>query len=518
MNSVRLFAVPILGFFVMELFHICCGEGLAPSPAPNLSPDQPPSHLSPTSPPPATQSNGPPPFHLSPPSPPPATQSNGPPPFHLSLTSPPPATQSNGAAAGKKLSTIVAIIIATIVGVAILAIIAWTCMRKLERAFPTRKSPASNVIQVWMLDAPTMERFLQDLEKEKVVRFSAQQLCSFTNNYSTELGSGGFGIVYKGQFPNGVKIAVKVLKKSSLDKRAEAQFMAEVSTIGRTYHINLVRLYGFSYDSLMSTLVYEYMDNGSLDKHLFSDNTQRIDWNKLPKIAIGIARGIAYLHEECQQRIIHYDIKPGNVLLDANFNPKIADFGLAKISNRDITHDSSTGYKGTPGYSAPEFLLNNYPITCKCDVYSFGMLLFEIVGRRRNTIVGPTDSLDWFPKYVWDEYEKGALATLTLLFGIEEKDREIAKRMAMVALWCVQDSPEARPPMSVVVKMLEGGVEITPPPKPFHYLYSIGVNGLRPPTCNSSDFSTSYGTNSYWYKEQTTTIMAKYEIEIASSS
>ncbi|KAH7832861.1 hypothetical protein Vadar_000768 [Vaccinium darrowii] len=483
MNSVRLFAVPILGFFVMELFHICCGEGLAPSPAPNLSPQYP--------------------IDL--------------PPFHLSPTSPPPATQSNGAAAGKKLSTIVAIIIATIVGVAIVAIIACTCMRKLEWAFPTRKPPASNVIQVWMLDAPTMERFLQDLAKEKVVRFSAQQLRSFTNNYSTELGSGGFGIVYKGQFPNGVKIAVKVLKKSSLDKRAEAQFMAEVSTIGRTYHINLVKLYGFSYDSLMSALVYEYMDNGSLDKHLFSDNTQRIDWNKLPKIAIGIARGIAYLHEECQQRIIHYDIKPGNVLLDANFDPKIADFGHAKISNRDITHDFSTGYKGTPGYSAPEFLLNNYPITCKCDVYSFGMLLFEIVGRRRNTKVGPTDSLDWFPKYVWDEYEKGALATLTLSFGIEEKDREIAERMAMVALWCVQDSPEARPPMSVVVKMLEG-VEIMPPPKPFHYLYSVGVNGLNPPTCNSSDFSTSYGTNSYWYKEQTTSIMAKYEIEIASSS
>lgn len=134
--------------------------------------------------------------------------------------------------------------------------------------------------------------------------------------------------------------------------------------------------------------------------------------------------------------------------------------------------------------------------------------------------MGFTDSLDWFPKHVWDEYEKGELATLILSYGIEEMDRERAQRMAMVALWCVQDSPEARLPMNAMVKMLEGGVEIMPPPKPFHYLYSVGINVLNPPTCtgDSSDYSTSNDPNSYWYKEQTTPIMAKYEIQIASSS
>ncbi|KAF7127640.1 hypothetical protein RHSIM_Rhsim11G0031100 [Rhododendron simsii] len=412
-------------------------------------------------------------------------------------------------------------IIGTLVILVAIGVIGYKCLRRLEGiTYAVATKPlTSNVVQDGEFDAPTMERFLQDLAKEKPIRFTAQQLCSFTTNYSTVLGLGGFGVVYKGQFLNGVKIAVKVLKRSLLDKRAEEQFMAEVSTIGRTYHINLVRLYGFSYDPLMSALVYEYMENGSLDKYLFKDDTQGIDWNKLPEIAIGTAKGIAYLHEECQQRIIHYDIKPGNVLLDANFNPKVADFGLARICNRDSTHDSPTGYKGTPGYSAPEFLLNNYPITYKCDVYSFGMLLFEIVGRRRNTKVGSTDSLNWFPKHVWDEYEKGELATLILSSGIEDKDRDIAQRMAMVALWCVQDSPEGRPPMSAVVKMLEGGVEIMPPPKPFHYLFSVGINVLNPPThtSNMSDNSTSDGTNSYWYKEHTTTIMAKYEIQIASS-
>ncbi|XAR70689.1 Non-specific serine/threonine protein kinase [Bertholletia excelsa] len=270
--------------------------------------------------------------------------------------------------------------------------------------------PLVNLVRSWQMDAPTME--------------------SFTNNYSTMLGSGGFGTVNKGPFPNGVK-------------SSEQQFMAEVSTIGRTYHINLVKLYGFCYDQLMSA--FEFMENGSLDKYLFCD-TQAIEWEKLYEIAVGTARGLAYLHEECEQRIIHYDIKPGNVLLDSKFSPKVADFGLAKFCNRDNSHVSLTRYRGTPGYSAPEFLLKNFPLTYKCDVYSFGMLLFEILGRRRNTKVGSNDSLDWFPQHVWNEYEKRELASMTLSCGVEEKDREKAERMAMVSLWCVQDSPETRPP------------------------------------------------------------------------
>ncbi|KAJ7958658.1 Serine/threonine protein kinase [Quillaja saponaria] len=348
--------------------------------------------------------------------------------------------------------------------------------------------PATNVVRNLEVDAPTMERFFLEMAMEKPVRFTAQQLCSFTNNYAKTLGSGGFGVVYKGQFPNGVEIAVKVLKRS-LDKSAEEQFMSEVGTIGRPYHINLVRLYGFCYDQFMSALVYEYMENGSLDKYLFSEN-QEIGWETLHNIAIGTARGIAYLHEECHQRIIHYDIKPGNVLVDANFFPKVADFGLAKLCNRDDTHISMSGFRGTPGYSAPEFLLKNHPIT---------------------------HNLDWFPKHVWDKYEKHELYAMTVGCGIEEKDREKAERMSMVALWCVQDSPDARPPMSAVVKMLEGGVEIMAPPKPFHYLYSVVNSTFKPPaTSDGSGNSTSEGTDSYWYKE-TTSIMAKYEIQMASA-
>ncbi|XP_051120939.1 rust resistance kinase Lr10-like [Andrographis paniculata] len=414
-----------------------------------------------------------------------------------------------------------------IIGLVILfgiGVVSCYCARKAREAIVSELKaavapppPPLNMITVWEVDAPTMEKFFKELAEEKPVRFTAQQLCTFTENYSMTLGSGGFGRVYKGKFPNGVNIAVKVLNRGA-NNNVEEQFMAEVGTIGRTHHINLVRLYGFCYDQFMSALVYEYMENGSLDRHLFSESRE-LEWEKLHEIAIGTAKGIAYLHEECQQRIIHYDIKPGNVLLDANFAPKVADFGLAKLSDRDDTHVTITGFRGTLGYSAPEFMLKNFPITYKCDVYSFGILLFEIVGRRKNARGGgEDDSLDWFPKHVWEEFEKGELISLIEACGIEEKDRIKAERMAKVALWCVQDSPGTRPPMSAVVKMLEGGVDIMEPPKPFHYLFSVGTNALKPPSDSGSGsgFSTSDGSNSYWYKD-TTTIMAKYEIQVASS-
>lgn len=129
--------------------------------------------------------------------------------------------------------------------------------------------------------------------------------------------------------------------------------MAEVSTTGRTYHRNLVRLYGFCHDAKVKALVYEYMANGSLDRLLFGKR-HRIEWDKLYEIAVGAAKGLEYLHHYCRQRIIHYDIKPGNVLLDSNFCPKLADFGLAKLYDIDITHVNLSRHAGTPGYAAPE--------------------------------------------------------------------------------------------------------------------------------------------------------------------
>ncbi|MBA0719129.1 hypothetical protein Golax_006833, partial [Gossypium laxum] len=328
-----------------------------------------------------------------------------------------------------------------------------------------------------------MDKFLNEMEKEKPIRFTSQQLRIATDNFTNLLGSGGFGTVYKGIFSNGTMVAVKVLHGDS-DKRIEEQFMAEVSTIGRVHHVNLVRLYGFCFDLNLRALVYEYMVNGSLDKVLFGED-KKLGFQQLQAVAIGTAKGIAYLHEECQQRIIHYDIKPGNILLDANFLPKVADFGLAKLCNREKTHVTMTRGRGTPGYAAPELWMP-YPITHKCDVYSFGMLLFEIIGKRRNLDTNLPESQEWFPRWVWKNTETENHVELMMVCGIEDTDRDTAERMMKTALWCIQYRPESRPLMSIVVKMLEGGVEIPAPSNPFE------ASSMEP----NSNTSTSTDTSS----------------------
>lgn len=403
---------------------------------------------------------------------------------------------NDGVSSAMKWATLASLVSGVVMVVAIVAI-AYAiidCLKRAGTAIPsytriaTRDTdkasnphPSSNdiekaetsplpVLRDSQVEHATMERFLSNMAREKPIRFSPEQLAGFTENYSTVLGSGGFGVVFKGQFPNGAQVAVKVLN-GELNKQVEEQFMAEVSTMGRTYHINLVRLYGFCFDPTIRALVYECMENGSLDQFLFSSKNQEMEWEKLHDIAIGTAKGIAYLHEECQERIIHYDIKPANVLLDKNRNPKVADFGLAKLCNRGSSHLQLTKGRGTPGYAAPE-LWKPYPVTHKCDVYSFGMLLFEIVGRRRNFDDNQNDSRQWLPRWTWDMFENNELAVMVSLCGIEERNREKAERMAMVALWCVQYSPDNRPLMSTVVKMLERSMDITPPPFPFEQLVS----------------------------------------------
>ncbi|KAF5804788.1 putative protein kinase RLK-Pelle-RLCK-Os family [Helianthus annuus] len=336
------------------------------------------------------------------------------------------------------------------------------------------------------------------------------------------LGSGGFGKVYKGVLSKNKPVAVKVLNGTS-DPRVEEQFMAEVSTMGRTHHFNLVRLYGFCYESSLIALVYEYMVNGSLDNHLFKANKgSMLGFDKLHEIAVGTARGVTYLHEDCAQRIVHYDIKPGNILLDSIFCAKVADFGLAKLCNRDNTHITMTGGRGTPGYTAPELWMS-LPVTHKCDVYSFGMLLFEIVRRRRNidTSTNLSDIQQWFPLWAWGKYEKNQLNDLMTDYEIEEKDHEVVERMLKVALCCVQYRPETRPSMSIVVKMLEGVLEVPEPLNPFTHMFS-GANeqpndsfGRICLDVGSSDWSSSEVVTKSGVVTGTP-VMRRYEITMAS--
>jgi hypothetical protein len=360
--------------------------------------------------------------------------------------------------------------------------------------------PASSGSDVEM---GSMSYFFEDIQKERPVRFSSQQLRAFTRNYAHKVGSGGFGVVYKGRFPTGAAVAVKVLN-STLGKRAEEQFMAEVGTIGRTFHINLVRLYGFCFDASVKALVYEYLENGSLDGYLFDPPPEKVvGFDTLHEIAVGTAKALRYLHEECAQRIIHYDIKPENVLLDANMAPKVSDFGLARLCDREDTHLTITGARGTPGYAAPELWMP-LPVTHKCDVYSYGMLLFEMLGRRRNLELGvhARGSQEWYPRWVWNRFEAGDTdAVLASVAAAGETwEREKAERVCMVALWCVQYRPEDRPSMGSVVRMLEGEDQIAPPRNPFAHLDSYNSAAAATLLQSSGDTATllqSYGSSGH---------------------
>ncbi|KAF5181482.1 Receptor-like protein kinase [Thalictrum thalictroides] len=231
--------------------------------------------------------------------------------------------------------------------------------------------------------------------------------------------------------------------------------------MGNAVHRNLVKLYGYCFEDNMKALVYEYMENGSLDKILYENNHGSIELVKLYAIVIDTANGIKYLHHELEEQIIHHDIKAANVLLDKNNSAKITDFGLARIMNRDVSRVDLTGPRGTQGYTAPEAWMPGSQVTFKCDVYSFGMMLFEVLGKRKN---GRAEN--WFPGLVWNQFENGNLEHFLKDCGIAEKDKENANILCKVALWCVQDNPNLRPSMENVALILNKKELVNDPPCP----------------------------------------------------
>ncbi|KAH9306313.1 hypothetical protein KI387_010717 [Taxus chinensis] len=306
-----------------------------------------------------------------------------------------------------------------------------------------------------------VEVFLQNYVHEMPARYSYSQLKNITDNFRHKLGEGGFGVVYKGKLLSGILVAVKMLDQS---RQSEAQFMNEVATIGRIHHMHLVRLLGYCFEGFKSALVYEYMANGSLDKFILARRKEKentLSFQQLYSIALGAARGIAYLHDECHSRIIHFDIKPHNILLDEEFTAKVADFGLAKLCGKRDDHVSMTAARGTPGYIAPEAWSTNMgPVTDKSDVYGFGMMLLEMVGGRNNIDVQISRSSQfYFPEWAFKLIEKGQLRMrLRERDGreLQVADEETAKKMTKVGLWCIQYDSTHRPSMIRVVQMLEG--------------------------------------------------------------
>ncbi|XP_040379840.1 G-type lectin S-receptor-like serine/threonine-protein kinase At2g19130 [Oryza brachyantha] len=297
-----------------------------------------------------------------------------------------------------------------------------------------------------------------------IVAFRYSELRHATDNFSKKLGGGGFGSVFKGLLSDSATVAVKKLDGA---RQGEKQFRAEVSSIGLIQHINLVKLIGFCCEGDERLLVYEHMLNGSLDSLLFQSNGPVLNWTTRYDIIIGVARGLSYLHQSCHECIIHCDIKPENILLDASFVPKITDFGMAAFIGRDFSRVLTT-FRGTIGYLAPEWI-SGVAITPKVDVYSFGMVLLEILSGKRNAHGGyitNKNHVAYFPVLAISKLHKGDVKSLVdpQLHG--DFDLEEARRVCKVASWCIQDNEFERPTMSEVVRVLEGLQELDMPPMP----------------------------------------------------
>jgi serine/threonine protein kinase len=267
-------------------------------------------------------------------------------------------------------------------------------------------------------------------------------------------------------------VAVKILNNTQGEGK---EFITEVEIMGKIHHINVVRLLGFCADGIHRALVYNFFANGSLQSFIFPpDNKDHfMGWEKLQQIAFGIAKGIEYLHEGCNHPILHFDINPHNVLLDDTFTPKISDFGLAKICSKNLSMVSMTAARGTLGYMAPEVLSRNFGnVSLKSDIYSYGMLLLELVGGRKN--VDSSSSTENF-NVLYPEWIHNLLEGDIHIHIEDEGDVKIAKKLAIVGLWCIQWQPMNRPSIKTVVQMLETECfnQLNFPPNPFHSTTSI---------------------------------------------
>ncbi|KAK4268028.1 hypothetical protein QN277_024735 [Acacia crassicarpa] len=289
-------------------------------------------------------------------------------------------------------------------------------------------------------------------------KYSYSELKEATSGFSEQIGRGAGGTVYKGVLKDGRVAAIKRLHEAN---QIESEFLAEVNIIGRLNHMNLIEMWGYCAEGKYRMLIYEYMENGSLAENL--ESKKSLDWRKRYEIALGTARGLAYLHEECLEWVLHCDIKPQNILLDSEYKPKVADFGLSKLQNRNnLNNPSFSRIRGTRGYMAPEWVFN-LPITSKVDVYSYGIVVLEMITGKSLTVDGP-DHSHHESLVKWVREEKNQREHETTSSWLEQimdstvkgsYEMETMEVLVTIALQCVEDDRDARPSMSHVVKMLQ---------------------------------------------------------------
>ncbi|XP_039783896.1 cold-responsive protein kinase 1-like isoform X2 [Panicum virgatum] len=377
---------------------------------------------------------------------------------------------------GKKSSLKGAIIGGIMGGLAFLFLVGLLTFLLIQRS--RKLKPRRDILGATELQGPTS--------------FYYRDLKAATNNFNekSKLGQGGFGDVYKGLLKNGKTVAVKRLVVMETS-RAKADFESEVKLISNVHHRNLVRLLGCSRKGSEFLLVYEYMANGSLDKFLFGEQRGTLNWRQQFNIIVGMARCLAYLHQEFHVCIIHRDIKSSNVLLDDEFQPKIADFGLARLLPDDHSH-LSTKFAGTLGYTAPEYAIHGQ-LSEKVDTYSFGGVVLEILSGRKSNDTRLEPETQYLLEWAWKLYEgDNLMALVDESLDPEEYKPEEVKRIMEIALLCTQSTVAARPMMSEVIVLLL--TRNDPELQPTRPTFIDATSRVRGETSSSSSSSASKAT------------------------
>ncbi|XP_011002057.1 PREDICTED: cysteine-rich receptor-like protein kinase 10 isoform X1 [Populus euphratica] len=409
------------------------------------------------------------PFYTAPPSPPPPASSPSPP--------TPPAISLNPSGERKASSrTIVYISVPTSAFVVLLFSLCYCYVHQKARK-------EYNAIQEGNGG--------DEITSVQSLQFQLGTIEAATNNFAEEnkIGKGGFGDVYRGTLPNGQHIAVKRLSKNS--GQGAAEFKNEVVLVARLQHRNLVRLLGYCLQGEEKILIYEFVPNKSLDYFLFDPAKQGLlNWSSRYKIIGGIARGLLYLHEDSRLRIIHRDLKASNVLLDGEMNPKIADFGMAKIFGGDQSQGNTSKIAGTFGYMPPEYAMHGQ-FSVKSDVYSFGVLILEIISGKKNSSFYQSDNGLDLVSYAWKQWKNGAaLELMDASLGHSYSRNEIT-RCIHIGLLCVQEDPNDRPTLATIVLVLTSFSVTLPLPREPAYFGQSRTVPTFPTTELESDRSTS---------------------------